>query len=322
MASGWHLHQSLRRPARPAPTPSPRRAGAGQQRGDATHALSDVGEHWLAGLLAHGRGMAVFCAPTINAYGRFRPNAMAPQAVRLGPRQPRRDAARARPRRRRRHAHREPHRRADAPIPTSTSRRRSTPGSTACERGLRGAAGDRGAVCAPAPTGRCRRRSARRSTRWPPTSALVAAFGAPVVAWFGQRQALRARRATTRPTTRTPGRRASTSAASEEPTAQPTITDPPDRGRRPRSTTLQARGRAEPDARRGRRRHRRHQGRLRRLHDLRHLPRLSSTTAWADRLPPPSSDENAMLEMTAAPSAGRTAGSQLPDRARRRARRA
>ena len=81
MASGWHLHQSLvdlrtgdNAFSRSAPAP-----GADVERADFT--LSAVGTQWLAGLLAHGRGMAVFCAPTINAYGRFRPNAMAPNAV-------------------------------------------------------------------------------------------------------------------------------------------------------------------------------------------------------------------------------------------------
>ena len=46
--------------------------------------LSDVGEHYLAGLLEHARAMAVFCTPTINGFGRFRPNALAPQAVLWG----------------------------------------------------------------------------------------------------------------------------------------------------------------------------------------------------------------------------------------------
>ena len=84
MASGWHLHQSLvdassgdnafcRREPAPASTAA-----------DAEHTLSAVGVQWLAGLLAHGRAMSVFCAPTINAYERFRPNAMAPQAVLWG----------------------------------------------------------------------------------------------------------------------------------------------------------------------------------------------------------------------------------------------
>jgi len=81
MASGWHLHQSLVERAtgrnafcRDAPAP-------GSTPDDARHTLSDTGAAYLAGLLAHGRGMAAFCTPTVNGFGRFRPNAMAPQAV-------------------------------------------------------------------------------------------------------------------------------------------------------------------------------------------------------------------------------------------------
>jgi len=84
MSSGWHLHQSLthadsgrnafRRDA-PAPGSTPLDAG---------HTLSDLGEHYLAGLLAHACGAAVFCTPTINGFGRFRPNALAPQSVLWG----------------------------------------------------------------------------------------------------------------------------------------------------------------------------------------------------------------------------------------------
>jgi glutamine synthetase len=84
MASGWHLHQSLVDLAsganafvRDAPAP-------GSEDDDASHTLSDVGAGWLAGLLAHARAAAPFCAPTLNAYARFRPNAMAPQAVGWG----------------------------------------------------------------------------------------------------------------------------------------------------------------------------------------------------------------------------------------------
>ena len=84
MSSGWHLHQSLVELAggrnafmREAPS-------AGVPPSEAQHTLSPVGEHWLAGLLAHGRGMAVFCTPTINGYGRYRPNALAPQSVLWG----------------------------------------------------------------------------------------------------------------------------------------------------------------------------------------------------------------------------------------------
>lgn len=84
MSSGWHLHQSLVRLSdgtnamrREAPAP-------GTQPLDAAFTLSDTGEHWLAGLLQHARGMAALCTPTINGYGRFRPNALAPLSVLWG----------------------------------------------------------------------------------------------------------------------------------------------------------------------------------------------------------------------------------------------
>ncbi len=84
MSSGWHLHQSLvdldtgaNLFQRDAPAP-------GTQATDAQHTLSALGEHYLAGLLEHARGMAVFCTPTLNGFGRFRPNALAPQSVLWG----------------------------------------------------------------------------------------------------------------------------------------------------------------------------------------------------------------------------------------------
>jgi glutamine synthetase len=84
MSSGWHLHQSLvdqttgrNACVREAPA-------AGTTRADATHTLSEAGAHWLAGLLAHARGMTVLCTPTINGFARFRPNALAPQAALWG----------------------------------------------------------------------------------------------------------------------------------------------------------------------------------------------------------------------------------------------
>lgn len=81
MSSGWHLHQSLvdARSGRNVfrrETPAP-----GTSATDAAHTLSDAGEHYLAGLLHHARGMTVFCTPTANGFGRFRPNALAPQSV-------------------------------------------------------------------------------------------------------------------------------------------------------------------------------------------------------------------------------------------------
>jgi glutamine synthetase len=84
MSSGWHLHQSLVEAQtgsnafvreRPAEASTPAQAG---------HTLSDTGEHYLAGLLEHARATAVFCTPTANGYGRFRPNALAPQSVLWG----------------------------------------------------------------------------------------------------------------------------------------------------------------------------------------------------------------------------------------------
>ena len=81
MSSGWHLHQSLvdaasghnalmcGQPPEPA------------QDHPASAVLSRTGQHYLAGLLAHARGMAPFCIPTINGYARLQPHAMAPQSA-------------------------------------------------------------------------------------------------------------------------------------------------------------------------------------------------------------------------------------------------
>jgi glutamine synthetase len=84
MSSGWHLHQSLvdlrtGRNAFRRDSPEAHTTAA-----DAGFTLSDTGVHWLAGLLQHARGMTVFCTPTANGYGRFRPNALAPQSVLWG----------------------------------------------------------------------------------------------------------------------------------------------------------------------------------------------------------------------------------------------
>lgn len=84
MSSGWHLHQSLVRLdngknafMRDAPAP-------GTTAQEALYTLTDLGSHYLAGLLEHAQGMAVLCTPTLNGFGRFRPNALAPQAVLWG----------------------------------------------------------------------------------------------------------------------------------------------------------------------------------------------------------------------------------------------
>lgn len=71
MSSGWHLHQSLLRPDG-SNAFMPAEAGA---------QLSPVGQHYLAGLLAHARGASALSTPTINGYKRYRPNSLAPDRV-------------------------------------------------------------------------------------------------------------------------------------------------------------------------------------------------------------------------------------------------
>jgi len=69
-SSGWHLHQSLlNRPDRSNAFAS------------SSAALSDVGRRYVAGLLEHTAPMAVFAAPTVNGYKRFRPYSFAPDRV-------------------------------------------------------------------------------------------------------------------------------------------------------------------------------------------------------------------------------------------------
>lgn len=84
MSSGWHLHQSL--VERDGGRNGCARAAPAEDSTvrDARHTLSDAGAHWLAGLLAHAPGMTALCTPTINGFGRFRPNALAPQHILWG----------------------------------------------------------------------------------------------------------------------------------------------------------------------------------------------------------------------------------------------
>jgi len=73
-ASGWHLHQSV----------LDRKSGKNLfVSGVKNELLSLLGQHYLAGLLAHARAAAAFTTPTINGYKRYHGiNSMAPiQAV-------------------------------------------------------------------------------------------------------------------------------------------------------------------------------------------------------------------------------------------------
>jgi glutamine synthetase len=81
MSSGWHLHQSLV-DLRSGRNAFARQAGPGAVGlGDARAVLSDLGAHYLAGLLSHARAMTVFCTSTVNGFGRFSAHAMAPQSL-------------------------------------------------------------------------------------------------------------------------------------------------------------------------------------------------------------------------------------------------
>ena len=84
MSSGWHLHQSLvhtntGKSAFMRDHPAP-----GTRKNEARFTLSDLGAHYLAGLLRHASGMTAMCTPTANGFGRFKPNALAPQSILWG----------------------------------------------------------------------------------------------------------------------------------------------------------------------------------------------------------------------------------------------
>ena len=73
-SSGWHLHQSLAdETGRNLFTPA-----------TADQALSPLGLHYLAGLVAHARGASALAAPTVNAYRRYRPHSLAPDRANWG----------------------------------------------------------------------------------------------------------------------------------------------------------------------------------------------------------------------------------------------
>jgi glutamine synthetase len=73
MSSGWHLHQSL----------VDLKTGA-NAFSDSHQALSKVGQSWLAGLLAHASGICALANPTLDAYERFKLNALAPTRANWG----------------------------------------------------------------------------------------------------------------------------------------------------------------------------------------------------------------------------------------------
>jgi glutamine synthetase len=69
--SGFHLHISL---------VDSEGANAGEAEDDA-HGLTPVMRHFIAGVMEHGRAMAVFFNPTVNAYRRISAEALVPTRV-------------------------------------------------------------------------------------------------------------------------------------------------------------------------------------------------------------------------------------------------
>jgi glutamine synthetase len=80
MSSGWHLHQSLMDTQGQAMFALPDRPTS-LNRNQASTLLSPLGCHWLAGLLVHAQGQCALANPSIDAYERFRPHALAPHSV-------------------------------------------------------------------------------------------------------------------------------------------------------------------------------------------------------------------------------------------------
>ena len=70
-----HIHLSVRSAA----DGSPVMAGSGE------YGMSDLGSHFLAGLLDSMRELTLFYAPNINSYKRYVPGSFAPTSVRWGP---------------------------------------------------------------------------------------------------------------------------------------------------------------------------------------------------------------------------------------------
>jgi glutamine synthetase len=73
MSSGWHLHQSLVDLA----------SGANAFT-SADDFLSTTGKQFVAGLLAHAKGLCALATPTINGYKRYRPYSLAPDRIHWG----------------------------------------------------------------------------------------------------------------------------------------------------------------------------------------------------------------------------------------------
>jgi len=75
LSSGWHLHQSLRDRTTGNNVFVPE---------NDQQVLSSIGRNFVAGLLKHARGAALFSTPTINGYKRYQPYSLAPDRALWG----------------------------------------------------------------------------------------------------------------------------------------------------------------------------------------------------------------------------------------------
>lgn len=73
-ASGWHLHQSLVRPA----------TGENLFMPQAPDTLTELAGQWIAGLLVHARESCILTTPTVNGYKRYQPFQLAPDRIQWG----------------------------------------------------------------------------------------------------------------------------------------------------------------------------------------------------------------------------------------------
>lgn len=74
-ANGWHMHQSL------VDIQTGQNAFVPESENEP---LSEIGKHFIGGILKHARASAVFTTPTINGYKRFRENSLAPDRAGWG----------------------------------------------------------------------------------------------------------------------------------------------------------------------------------------------------------------------------------------------
>ncbi|MFV2040284.1 MAG: glutamine synthetase family protein, partial [Acidimicrobiales bacterium] len=73
--SGWHLHQSLVDTKTDTNVFPPE---------DGDHLLSEVGSHFVSGLLAHAAESCLLTTPTVTGYKRYRPESLAPDRITWG----------------------------------------------------------------------------------------------------------------------------------------------------------------------------------------------------------------------------------------------